>query len=362
MTFGTTSLKNSSLLLTLICLMLLPACTFQKSEVKAVCEKNEEGNYLIKWETFPSIKGMVKIYKSENPEYFATTLPILEVPCSEGFTTIPSFGSTRNYFELVFNKETRTKISNRAINAENIINLRDLGGYYNNDNKQVKWGKIYRSGNLTNLKKTDIDLLNTLNIQTVIDLRTQNQTTERPSLYRAKQYINLPIRGLDIQSSLQGVLSGRIKKGDAFVWQQDLHVALLDLNKDYFKHFFEILSDSTAYPILICCTLGKDVTGIVSALTLEALDIGSEQINQDYILSNSHIDFTKLIPHSDTLSIDVQEALTALLTSQEKTIIYAKKYIEKKHGSVDNYFEKELNLSNKKREKLKDLLLYKEYN
>ena len=46
--------------------------------------------------------------------------------------------------------------SNREIVLQGGINFRDLGGYYTKDGHQVKWGKIYRSADISKLSDKDI--------------------------------------------------------------------------------------------------------------------------------------------------------------------------------------------------------------
>ena len=53
-----------------------------------------------------------------------------------------------------------------------IKNFRDIGGYFTADNRQMKWGEIYRSGNLSNATLYDQEKIRRLNIRTVIDFRS----------------------------------------------------------------------------------------------------------------------------------------------------------------------------------------------
>ena len=62
-------------------------------------------------------------------------------------------------------------ISNREIFIHGVRHARDLGGFVTQDGHQVKWGKIYRSDNLSKLTKKGYQDLLTLGITTVIDVR-----------------------------------------------------------------------------------------------------------------------------------------------------------------------------------------------
>ena len=342
-----------------VCFILFSSCLKKEDyDIGVVCEMNNAEDYVVKWEVFPAINGNVKIYRSDDPNNFADEEVEMELPVQDGIAIMKKGDFVRSYFKLVFGKKLYTTTSNRIIKTENILNFREMGGYHNRYGQQVKWGKLYRSGFLTNASRSDIALLKALHIKTAIDLRTDEEITSAPSAFFIDQTYRIPLKCIEAQSCIEKVIKGQMKRGDALLFQQDLHAALVKNNTSNFKRYFEILADSSSYPVIVYCTLGKKRTGIIMFLTLAVLEVDIEQIYQDYMLSNSYINFSKIINKADTLSSEIQEALTVLLAPQRDAIEYTRKYIEKEYGSLNNYFEKELQLTVKKREKLKELLLY----
>jgi len=352
-------LNKLSLILILACFVLFSSCSRKdEHDLDVVCEMNDDGDYVIKWEIFPPINGNVKIYRSDNPDNFVNKEVESELPVQDGMAIMKKGDFVRSYFKLVFGKKLHTVISDRAIKTENILNFREVGGYYNRYGHQIKWGKLYRSGLLTNASKSDIALLKALHIKTAVDLRTDEEIASIPSAFFTEQTYRIPLKGVEPQAYIGKVISGQMKKGDALVFQQDMYVALVKNNTNNFKRYFEILADSSNYPIVVYCTLGKKSAGIIMFLTLAALDVDAEQNYQDYMLSNSYMNFNKIVNKADMLSPEVQETLTTLLAPQREAIEYTRKYIEKEYGSFNNYFEKELQLTALKRVKLRELLLY----
>lgn len=67
-------------------------------------------------------------------------------------------------------KFSKVKIHTRHIELEGEPNFRDLGGYKTEDGKTVKWGQVYRSGKLSNLTESDVKILDSLDIRTVVNL------------------------------------------------------------------------------------------------------------------------------------------------------------------------------------------------
>ena len=45
-------------------LLVLPSCSGTSPTISVVCEENNVGNAIIKWETAPILKGQVKVYAS----------------------------------------------------------------------------------------------------------------------------------------------------------------------------------------------------------------------------------------------------------------------------------------------------------
>ncbi|MCL1933036.1 MAG: tyrosine-protein phosphatase [Candidatus Azobacteroides sp.] len=352
-------LRNSTFWI--LSLLLFSHCAQEKPDIRVVCETVPPGCYKIKWETFPPMEGTVKIYESSTPDSFNISSPIAETEISTGFKDILFVQSTkRSYFQLVFNKKYSVITAERTIPMEGLIDFRDLGGYYNTAGKQTRWGKLYRSTSLANATLQDAKVLNNLGIRTIIDFRTDKERYDAPSKYSTLQVINFPLRGNPYNLFFDKILSKEMKAGDVRVYLQDLFAFLLENNSEYFIKMFDILLDANNYPILLHCSMGSDRSAVASALILAALDIDLDQIISDYMLTNEHEQFDSLVPINNIFLEDqeIQETFTALFRAHKGTITYSFDRIMKEYGSVDHYFTTELKLSARKREKLKEIMLY----
>ena len=61
----------------------------------------------------------------------------------------------------------------RHIALDGQSNFRDLGGYKTADGHSVKWGQVYRSGELPKLSDADLERLEELKINTVVSFLTE---------------------------------------------------------------------------------------------------------------------------------------------------------------------------------------------
>jgi len=157
----------------------------------------------------------------------------------------------------------------RWISAGTVFNMRDIGGWTTADNKQVKYGLIYRGGQLSldnSGEKSYMDeysykVFDYLGIKTEIELRG-----DQPHDYNQfNELANL-------------VFVNGTGYTDFFRMGTD--------SKNYYKTAFAALADINNYPIYFHCSWGADRTGGLGFLINAILGVPYEQLVQDYELTS----------------------------------------------------------------------------
>lgn len=341
-----------------ICLFCCLNCTQEPPQIKIIAERTSKNSYFFRWEVLPPIHGTVAIYSSFDPTHFDFTQIPQETTISNGSISIPVTNEKERYFFLFrFNNRYDKVTASRFAFSESIINFRDIGGYSNKEEKNTKWGKIYRSGDINvPQKERDSIVFNQINLKTIIDIEE-----EKPNDYLFHpnhiEKINIPIPDLLSDNIINMIKEGKMKKGDVFLYMQEKYLDIYENTTLYFAPMFEILLQEENYPVLITSERGKDRTGIAIALIMMALDILHETIVEDYLLSEKYINtqnYKSIIKDAD---LEAQEAISLLLNPQEKVIEMIRDRILYDYGSTEKFLEKKLNLDSTKREKLKQLLL-----
>ncbi len=346
-------------LLSLLSLVALFSCSTDRPEIRSAAELTNNGSYVIKWETFPPVKGKVHIYASSSSDLSGATPAAIVENAEQGYTTIPGIQeSIRTYYKLVFEDKYISYASQRVIPMEQVFNFRDLGGYNNKDNKQLRWGKIYRSSSVVRANRQDWNTIEQLGINTAVDLRAELISPVNADDYPIERIYNLPFRGNRYNVFFDQILAGKMQRADIIKYLQEVFYFFSDHNTDYLIDMFNILLDESNYPLVIYCSLGKDRSAMVSAIILAALGVNENAIIDDYLLSNDLIDYHVLAENASEFRPDVQESITALFSAHRETIAYTFDQIKANYGSVDNYLETELKLTPDKRNKLKEILLY----
>ena len=328
--------------------------------ITSVAERNKEGDYTVKWEVSPDKEGNIDIYSSLSDSSFSESSPIITTNINDQYVLVTSQNpNIREYFILKTSGYTSGVVSNRIITMDNIINFRDFGGYFNSNNQQLKWGKLYRSGDLSKANLYDQERIRDLGIKTIIDFRPVGESKNRPYLVHPDiRKISIPIIAEFRDSLLLNLNNKHFNRSDAIRYVQDTYIDLIENYKSSYADMFDILIDDNNYPILITSTLGKDGVGLACFFILYALDVPEYVIIDDYLLSNNLIDARKIVSNAHEMPEYIQEAVTALLSSDKSYINYVIEHIEQSYGSVDKYMEKELRVSEGKKALLRKNLLY----
>ncbi|HEX7854234.1 MAG TPA: tyrosine-protein phosphatase [Sphingobium sp.] len=168
-------------------------------------------------------------------------------------------------------------------------NFRDLGGYRTADGHSVKWGLLFRSGEMHDLTAQDYGYLNKIGIRTVCDFRDRTERKTEPTEWQGKA----PTIFFDDYDMQEAAL---MPTGDMKSWtpEQARQVMAASYPKmlttfagQYRRMFQELLAGRA--PLAFHCSAGKDRTGIAAALILTSLGVPRETVVQDYLLTNRYL-------------------------------------------------------------------------
>ncbi len=169
----------------------------------------------------------------------------------------------------------------RLLPLAGCVNFRDLGGYPTADGRTTRWRRLFRSDGLSRLGEEDRALLAELGLATVIDLRTVIETESRgsfPDGLGGARYHHLPLTDV-----LPGSEDSAHWEDPAFV--SDRYLGMLAAGGGTVATVVELLAGVGGLPAVYHCSIGKDRTGILSAVILGFLGVPDELIVADYALS-----------------------------------------------------------------------------
>ena len=255
---------------------------------------------------------------------------------------------------------------NRVIGIKGQRNFRDIGGYQTEKGQSVKWSRIYRSGKLSDLTVDDLEKMTDLNIDLVIDFRSESERDGEPSKFQGAEILELPIGGTvaDWSTTLSTQLqSGQFTEDEIRQTFIQAYEQIPMDNQAEYRAFFDQILDQKDGAIVFHCTSGKDRTGIGTALLLSALDVPRNVILEDYMLTNEAAGVDRGLPFiakafSQRAGRQIEpESLRPLVGVEEVYLQTTFKTIEDQYGSMDRYLEQALGLTEVKRAALREKLL-----
>ncbi len=235
----------------------------------------------------------------------------------------------------------------RVVNLAGGVNFRDLGGYKTGDGRSVRWQRLYRSGSMGGLTEPDHEILADLNIAGVHDLRTQHEREREPNRWAASA--GIPYWSRDYESNfgvLREMLAAEIPdpKAAREVMMNGYRQLPFEHAPSY-RALAERLRDGEL-PMVFNCSAGKDRAGTAAALILSVLGVPRETVVQDYRLTDKVLGdrVSSMERLAGPLGNFSREVWSVVMTTDDRYIQNAFDAIEERHGSIEGYFNNELQI------------------
>lgn len=159
-------------------------------------------------------------------------------------------------------------------------NLRDVGGYPAADGRQSAHGVLFRSDALDRLSPAGRETLRSLGLHRIVDLRSDPEITGEPSA----------LGDLDIDTVCVSVLRAAApsaQPGRRHTLAR-LYELMVERRGDQLVTALRAILSSSG-PTLVHCTAGKDRTGVLVALALDAVGVEREAVVADYAASERNL-------------------------------------------------------------------------
>jgi protein-tyrosine phosphatase len=255
---------------------------------------------------------------------------------------------------------TNKSLQVRHIELQGQSNFRDIGGYKTKDGRTVKWGQVYRSGELPRLTDEDVAVLEKINLRMVHNFLLEEEILERGSdrLPEATTLVKNPIR-TSADDLVIALIDAR-KTGDFSMVPPDLnreiHRVLALEGRDEYAAMIRALTDPANRPFVFHCSHGVHRTGTAAAILLSALGVPWDTIRNDYLLSNVYRaeENDKRIKQltneaAKTLNIPLEGVdttnIVAFYILKGEYIDGTLEAIEDEYGSMNNYLTEGLGLT-----------------
>ena len=223
------------------------------------------------------------------------------------------------------------------LKLENALNFRDLGGYQSGLGGEVKRGVLFRSDSLAKLHSEDIKIILGKNIRTVIDLRTDFE------IFRGES----KLKGVEGVGYYKISLMDNVHSQDYASFEKNMPVSMGALYKDLIDNFpeniikvFDTILSNSENAVVFNCTAGKDRTGVIAALILDLLDVGRQDIVENYIVTEQLLKPTFELIMKHYKDSTGREMPRYLLESKRESIEEFLDHLHSNYGNAKSYLLK----------------------
>lgn len=316
---------------------ITPAPDPQKSNLQEfvnVTRNAGEGKYSMEF----TQAGSWMVYVGTSIDNIDKTAPV--VTTSDQYLEISGFDAEqRYYFELVYNTVEKAYISETLLPLEGEDNFRDLGGIVTADGKSLKWGLVFRSGELSDLTEADRNYMQSTGISQLVDFRSEGEREEAPDLIPD----GITVTELPVYDPMFGedLTTAWLIQGDSLALDTMLANANRLFVTDFqaeFSSFMKKLEDGNK--LVLHCTAGKDRAGFATALFLSALGVEREVIIDNYLESNEYLAayIEQTVAYVNGAGLD-GELLRPVLGVRLDYIETAFDLIDNQYGGMDSYLQ-----------------------
>ena len=337
--------------------------------IERVAATRDGGTVTLTW----SADGPVDVLLAGDPEADPARMTVVSAADGDGRHVVRDLrGITRPYFYLRTGDGRGRRVAVRVLPLAGGRNFRDLGGYPTRDGRRVKWGRVFRSGFMTDLTDADYEYLSALGIRVVCDFRSEEERAARPTRWRAAptiEYRTWSYSDADDpgRMGLGSLLSRpRLTPQSVARIMARLYPGIVEEHKEKYRDVFQRLA-AGELPLAFNCSAGKDRAGTAAALILSALGVPREIVVQDYALSERVVDYEADLRaagagRGDRASDRPPGGLPAalmrpLLRSDPAYIRSTLAYLDATYGGVPGYVRTELDIDDAALARIRELLL-----
>jgi protein-tyrosine phosphatase len=241
-----------------------------------------------------------------------------------------------------------------ALPLQGIVNLRDVGGQPTRDDRRVRTGVLFRSGQLD--RGHGASALSGLDLSVVFDLRGADEVAVAPDvvpsgvevvhldvLAGSRERIATHLADLLTQPALveESLRSGAVEEHYRASYR---NMVLLDSARAAYSELFGRLA-GLERPALFHCTAGKDRTGWAAAALLSLLGVDDDTVTQDYLRSSQPVldSFRPVFEQFAAVGGD-PEVLVPVFAVTEEYLQAARDAVAEHYGDVEGWFRDGLGL------------------
>jgi protein-tyrosine phosphatase len=229
------------------------------------------------------------------------------------------------------------------------INFRDMGGYLTRDGKRIKKQKFFRSGSLSRLTPNDCQTLEGLSIKYILDYRDRHESeNDKDVIWKGAHHECAPANPASHQSiPNKDFFSEEVLSAVRENYMESLYRQLPFANPAY-QRLFHKVENLGEGALVQHCAVGKDRTGMGSALLLLSLGVEKKAVIEDYLITEENLESYRAEVLNRIEGKFSEKALSNfkyMMRANEKFLHAGLEAILERYENFENYFAAEFELN-----------------
>lgn len=205
----------------------------------------------------------------------------------------------------------------RRLILEGVHNVRDLGGYFTDNNGITKWGVFLRSADLYEITQNDRDALYQYGVRTIVNLKSSDETANPIEMDKRFHHIQVPL--IDDFPKMFSIIK---EYGGSF------YLTMIEAFQNNIKQIIMTIAEHIDNGgTLFHCVSGKDRTGVITALILLINGVSELDVLADFALSAIY-----LRPDADKKNKPYEDIL-----KYPQEIESVMQHLNNKYNGAENY-------------------------
>jgi protein tyrosine/serine phosphatase len=168
-------------------------------------------------------------------------------------------------------------VTERRLEWEGCVNVRDLGGHRTADGRTTAFGSVVRADVIRGLSDVGWEALVSHGVRTVVDLRFHSELEADPLREVPVDVVHVPLLDERDEAAMAAI--------DSWMTTAGAYLEMLERFPPNFAQAVTAIGRAPEGGVLVHCHGGKDRTGLVVALLLALAGVPPEDIAADYGLS-----------------------------------------------------------------------------
>jgi protein-tyrosine phosphatase len=223
---------------------------------------------------------------------------------------------------------------------DGLLNVRDLGGHPTEDGGETRFGSIVRADSVRQLSDEGWEALVDYGVKTVVDLRANEELEADPPAELPVDVVHVPFMETDRSDweAIEGELDAAVKAApDTPTATRDVYLIFLERFDRNVAAAVRAVANAPEGGVVIHCAGGKDRTGLLTAFLLHIAGVGTDEIAQDYALSEERLRSRHEQWLAQAQSDEERERLKRISQTPADSMKGVFEELERRYGSVEEF-------------------------